>query len=446
MLRKIIIACITASVLVPAFAYAQDSSAVSTSGLAQISSKLHQGDRGDEVKILQALLATDTTVFPEANITGFFGPQTQRAVKRFQKKQGLEQVGKVGPRTLSKLNSLLHQFPLMFESTSSMSASANVSGAASTSFGMAGHFAEGEDRPHLCLPPALGNAIQQFVKEDGTTMLPPCMKSDWNNGTGSSTPPMMSTSMWPIGSSTWPSQENHGDGHLSGTSSFNNGDFMTECKNPWASTPENIKWPKGLPCPKPVASSTAPTPFHSESTENHSNIQTTSSPTSDGTKKCPVPWEMTDDITMGWPANLPCPPKIQRNTLPPKTGSTTDDARLPAAGNLNWLMSSTSCLGMLHANSSKEDFAKAVTLCGPSTWQPNPAEMVDKKMCTITLNGNDWKFPFPSDRACPMAVIGTVGGTAVPGPGTTTGMCNVRINGNTLSVPWPSNIPCTGTI
>ncbi len=55
------------------------------------------------------MLATDPEIYPEGLITGYFGPLTRRAVKRFQKIAGIEQVGVVGPKTLSKINELLEE-------------------------------------------------------------------------------------------------------------------------------------------------------------------------------------------------------------------------------------------------------------------------------------------------------------------------------------------------
>ncbi len=68
---------------------------------------LQQGASGNDVKTLQTLLAGDLEIYPEGKITGFFGPMTAKAVKKFQKKYGLDQVGFVGPKTLKKLNELL---------------------------------------------------------------------------------------------------------------------------------------------------------------------------------------------------------------------------------------------------------------------------------------------------------------------------------------------------
>jgi len=66
--------------------------------------QLRQGMSGEDVKTLQIILAADPEIFPEGKITGFFGTLTSNAVKRFQKKHGLSQVGNVGQKTLEKLN------------------------------------------------------------------------------------------------------------------------------------------------------------------------------------------------------------------------------------------------------------------------------------------------------------------------------------------------------
>lgn len=74
--------------------------------VATLISTLKQGDTSGNVKILQALLAADPGIYPEGIISGYFGGFTAQAVKRFQKKHGLEQVGNVGPKTLRLLNQL----------------------------------------------------------------------------------------------------------------------------------------------------------------------------------------------------------------------------------------------------------------------------------------------------------------------------------------------------
>lgn len=70
---------------------------------------LREGAEGDDVRAIQALLAEDMEVYPEGVISGYYGRLTAAAVKRFQKKHGFEQVGHVGPKTLKKLNDLLHE-------------------------------------------------------------------------------------------------------------------------------------------------------------------------------------------------------------------------------------------------------------------------------------------------------------------------------------------------
>jgi peptidoglycan hydrolase-like protein with peptidoglycan-binding domain len=69
--------------------------------------QLRYGMRGEDVELLQEILATDPDVYPEALITGYFGPLTRSAVRRFQKISGIEQVGVVGPKTLARINELL---------------------------------------------------------------------------------------------------------------------------------------------------------------------------------------------------------------------------------------------------------------------------------------------------------------------------------------------------
>jgi hypothetical protein len=73
----------------------------------KLTRSLSQGMTNEEVELLQEILATDPEIYPEGLKTGYFGPLTAKAVKRFQKKAGIEQVGVVGPITRSKINSLL---------------------------------------------------------------------------------------------------------------------------------------------------------------------------------------------------------------------------------------------------------------------------------------------------------------------------------------------------
>jgi len=62
--------------------------------------QLKQGSRGQEVRELQSILRTKG--YPLA-VDGIFGPQTKRAVVRFQATHGLAADGIVGPKTYAKL-------------------------------------------------------------------------------------------------------------------------------------------------------------------------------------------------------------------------------------------------------------------------------------------------------------------------------------------------------
>jgi peptidoglycan hydrolase-like protein with peptidoglycan-binding domain len=77
--------------------------------ILEIIQGLKEGNEGDQVTLLQTLLAADAAIYPEGKVTGFFGPLTRRALQRFQAKHGLEQVGFVGPRTRAELNKLLRE-------------------------------------------------------------------------------------------------------------------------------------------------------------------------------------------------------------------------------------------------------------------------------------------------------------------------------------------------
>ena len=101
-------------VLVPVAAFAQS---VPPANFGQLVKTLRQGTRGDDVSVVQALLAADPTVYPEAVISGYFGPLTAAAVRRFQQKHGFEQVGQVGPKTLKKLQEMLADNPIAFEAS-----------------------------------------------------------------------------------------------------------------------------------------------------------------------------------------------------------------------------------------------------------------------------------------------------------------------------------------
>ncbi len=64
------------------------------------------------MKMLQATLAKDKAIYPEAYITGYFGSLTRDAVMRFQSRYSLPTVGIVGPLTRATLNRQIFQSAL----------------------------------------------------------------------------------------------------------------------------------------------------------------------------------------------------------------------------------------------------------------------------------------------------------------------------------------------
>ncbi len=67
---------------------------------------LRQGAQGDDVRMIQALLASDPSVYPEGVISGQYGRMTTNAVKRFQRKHGLAPVGTVDTRTYLEMDEM----------------------------------------------------------------------------------------------------------------------------------------------------------------------------------------------------------------------------------------------------------------------------------------------------------------------------------------------------
>ncbi len=81
---------------------------------------LRQGMTGEDVKALQAILAADPTIYT-GDITGFFGKNTAEALRKYQKKNGLDVVGFVGPKTLKKLMEHMNELGLSNEHGSATS-------------------------------------------------------------------------------------------------------------------------------------------------------------------------------------------------------------------------------------------------------------------------------------------------------------------------------------
>lgn len=90
-------ACVTAFLL---FAFILPHQAYA----AILSGTLSAGDSGSEVSALQTFLGNDSRIYPEGLVTGFYGPLTVAAVKRYQTQFGIAPVGNVGPITLASIN------------------------------------------------------------------------------------------------------------------------------------------------------------------------------------------------------------------------------------------------------------------------------------------------------------------------------------------------------
>ncbi|MBM2817843.1 MAG: Serine-rich adhesin, platelet-type, partial [Parcubacteria group bacterium] len=92
-----------AALVIPAASVANPSS-VARLVSPVFNKNLSRGSKGEDVSNLQRILAQDKTIYPEGIVSGVFGPMTEKAVKKFQAKYSLPQVGIVGPATRGILN------------------------------------------------------------------------------------------------------------------------------------------------------------------------------------------------------------------------------------------------------------------------------------------------------------------------------------------------------
>ncbi len=66
--------------------------------------QLEIGSTGTDVSSVQTFLAKDVTIYPEGLVTGYFGSLTSAAVSRFQTRNGIDAVGRIGPVTIPVIN------------------------------------------------------------------------------------------------------------------------------------------------------------------------------------------------------------------------------------------------------------------------------------------------------------------------------------------------------
>lgn len=84
---------------------------LATSACPMVGTTLKLGSSGDSVSRLQRFLATDSSVYPQGTISGYFGSLTQAAVQRWQAKNNIVSSGSpsttgygtVGPRTAAAM-------------------------------------------------------------------------------------------------------------------------------------------------------------------------------------------------------------------------------------------------------------------------------------------------------------------------------------------------------
>ncbi len=412
MIRKIILALSCAGVLVPALAFAMSGTSTNnTEGslVSQLNSTLHVGDRGNQVKVLQALLATDSSIFPQASITGNFGPQTQQAVKRFQRKNGLDAIGQVGPKTLAKLNEQLQETPLMFEAAPASSEMTNSSSA----FGGTTATMPTE----LCIPAELGDAAQQFIKEDGSPIIPPCSTTDWTLGHG-------------VASSSF--------------NATNIDDLSMDCKNPWDTEPATIKWPKEIPCP--VATPTGSglggnTSMSGDTTSTLPSGSASSWNENDFVMQCANPWG-TQPTTIMWPKTIPCPTQQSVGQVQ-WSGNTSElmvDCKNPWSSNpatVKWPKGEL-CPADILAKIPSYTGMGSTTMSGGGIPSTNISDFTDQCKNPV-VGATPAMVPWPKGVPCPPALsMPTLSSTTIPSK-----QCPNPWNPSASSnISWPAGVPC----
>ena len=74
-----------------------------------LKSDLREGMTDADIKKIQELLASDSAIYPEGKVTGYFGPLTKEALKRFQRRHGHNETGEIDEETRNLLEGYLHE-------------------------------------------------------------------------------------------------------------------------------------------------------------------------------------------------------------------------------------------------------------------------------------------------------------------------------------------------
>jgi len=157
-------------------------------GTLCLTAQLREGMTGDEIKTLQEILATDSDIYPQGIISGYFGKLTKQALIRFQLKHGVEGVGETGPQTRKILNAFCqsggyeHGKPILknllkkFDSDEKPTATSTM--ATSTKKVIICHFPSGDEKKGQTL--TIGAAALNAHINQGDT-LGACAKHEENN-------------------------------------------------------------------------------------------------------------------------------------------------------------------------------------------------------------------------------------------------------------------------
>jgi hypothetical protein len=82
---------------------------MSTTNRLKLERGFKMGEEGDGVRILQKILSSDPSVYPEGRQTGYFGELTVKALTRFQEKNGLTVTGELDEETRAAINTFLEE-------------------------------------------------------------------------------------------------------------------------------------------------------------------------------------------------------------------------------------------------------------------------------------------------------------------------------------------------
>jgi hypothetical protein len=75
--------------------------------IKELRADIRAGMTDADVKTIQELLASDPTIYPKGLVTGYFGPMTTEAIKKFQMKNGLEVTGEVNAETKAAMDAII---------------------------------------------------------------------------------------------------------------------------------------------------------------------------------------------------------------------------------------------------------------------------------------------------------------------------------------------------